>query len=101
MNQPSVNLPEGLFDPNPADPAAYFMRLSAEVKTMVELNRNEFAELTNLIYGGECPEIIIERCLDQLSLYGSTIIYTGTLKQCLAYQGSFSALGMSATVNAI
>ena len=95
MNSPQfTKLPDGIFDPNPAEAADYYIELSGEIKTLIELDRAAFIDLTNSLYSGECPSIIIDRCLDQLALYGTTIIYSGSLKQCLTYSSSYKELGL-------
>lgn len=94
MSMPS-KLPASVYDPNPRDPAEYCLTLAASIKTAIDLvsDSKQFSERMHDLYGGLCPQIIIERCIADLRDRGSTVIYTGTLKQCIAFSGTFKEMG--------
>jgi hypothetical protein len=96
--QPSDPLTTLAVDPNPNELAEFDLTLKADTKTMVEItsDTSKFVERMHDLYGGKCPTIIIDRCLDQLRLYGSAIIYVGSFKQCIAFAGSFHEMGFEA-----
>lgn len=103
MNPQSDKLSDKPYDPNPLDPAEYSLTLRATADAMIDIicNPQSFAERMHDLYGGGCPKVIIDRCLVDLRDRGQTTIYVGTLKQCVAFTGSFAEMGFKAQYDEI
>lgn len=100
--QPS-NSTDSVTDPNPNDAAEYELTLLASADTMSTVTNNPvpFSERMHDLYGGKCPTAIVDLCLNQLRKLGTTTVYVGTFKQCVAFVGSFREMGFEARYNEI
>ena len=101
MNPNPINSPVGIVDPNPTEPAKMTIKLSADINTMIGLNYVSFREALSILYAEDIAKVLCVKLLDDLRLYGHTIVYTGTVKQCVLGHSIFKNLGLTTSIDEI